>query len=109
MLVNATPLNGDVPPNCRLLRNQKLLQGRRWNPRNWKTNEQLFKHSTIKRLPRKRQCCTSNTAELHFTLSEFLPSFSHLHHHIRACLSIHSITRLWFFSLFYRSFICKEK
>src|SRR5258706_12396033 len=39
LLVNAPPLNRDVPPNCRLLRNQKLLQGRRWNPRNWKTNE----------------------------------------------------------------------
>src|SRR5258708_35605446 len=98
MLVNAPHLNRDMPLNCRLLRNWKLLQGRRENPSNRKTNKQLFKHSAIERLPRKRQCCTGNMAELHFTLSKFLPSFSHLHLHIRACPSICSITRLGFFS-----------
>src|SRR5258705_56622 len=29
VLVNAPPLNRDMPPNCRLLRNWKLLQGKR--------------------------------------------------------------------------------
>src|SRR5260370_33881288 len=109
MLANAPPLNGDMPLNCRLLRNQKVLQGRRWNPRNRKTNGQLFEHSAIERLPRKRQHCTGNTAELHFTLSRFLPSFSHLCHCIQACPSICSITRLWISSLSCRHVICKEK
>src|SRR5258708_39024084 len=69
----------------------------------------VFEHSAIERSPRKRQRCTSNTAELHFTLSEFLPSFPHLRLHIQACPSIRSITRLGFFSLFCRRVICKEK
>src|SRR5258708_36180093 len=47
-------------------------------------------------------------AELHFTLSELFPSFSHLCLCIQACPSIHSITRLWFFSLFCRQVICKK-
>src|SRR5260221_13380105 len=98
-----------MPLNCWLLMNQKVLQGIRCNPINRKTSGQLFEHSAIDRLPSKRQHCTGNTAELHFALSRFLPSFSHLCHCIQACPSICSITRLWFFSLFCRQVICKEK
>ncbi len=85
-----------------------MLQGRRLNLRNQKTKRWLFRHGAIEKLPKQRQCCTSNTAELHFPLSELLPPFSHICLCIWACLSICSLVRFRFFPLFCRWSICKK-
>src|SRR5258708_18593543 len=90
--VNALLQSEDTPQSFKLGKNQRMFQGRRSNPRDWKTKRQLFEHGAIGKLPKQRQHCTGNTVEFHFPLSKFLPSFPHICLCIRACSSICSVT-----------------